>query len=457
MRILSLSHRLTDPFVDNHHIFNAPAITDYEAIVVDVGGVAQTIQNAVDASESYATFADLPVVNGTPADGVTGIAASLKRRSLEFTTALDRGAVVIIFAHPPMAISGVSGFQGLDRYFFLPAPTGLNWDENLLQGGAGTTFSISEPEHPTVDLLETYRRTLLYRCFFDERTAGFAGNARIIARSEGGLPIAAEFSVLNGRIIFLPPPRETGDSVVSAESKVIVDTFRSLLGNIEEQSPSWTVKIDIPGLSELTQEQELRRAAFDQAATELANIDNSLLDLARIREVLWRTGDLGLGAAVVRCAELLGFKAIESDSEIPLLTDGDRTLHYVLAGAEEAVGMTPHYRLRARLDQIIDSEVRVPRGLIVANGQRLTRPEERQRELSESLVVAAESVGYAVVRARSLFDAAIAVLDGLSEENKAAFRNRLFEVDGVVDFADLLPESQNSTNNAPDTKTAPDV
>lgn len=446
MRILSLSHRLTGQLVDNHHIFNAPTVADYKAIVVDVGGVANTIQNAVDASESYSTFADLPVINGTPADGVTGIAASLKRRSLEFTAALEGGAVIIIFAHPPMAISGVSGFQGLDRYFFLPAPTGLSWDEHLLQGGAGTTFSISEPEHPTVDLLETYRRTLLYRCFFDERTTGFAGNARVIARSEGGLPIAAEFSVLNGRIIFLPPPRDAGSSIVSDESKVMVETFRALLGNIEEYPPVWAAKVDIPGLSELTQEQELRRAAFDQAATDLTNIDSALSDLARIREVLWRTGDLGLGAAVIRCAELIGFKATESARETPLLNDGNRDLHYVIAGAEEAVGMGPHYRLRARLDQIIDSELRVPRGLIVANGQRLTRPEERQRDLSESLVIAAESVGYAVVNARSLFDAAIAVLNGLSDEKQALLRDRLFEVDGVVDFTDLLLEPQHSTN-----------
>ncbi len=61
MRILSLSHRLADPLIDNHHIFNAPVVADYEAIVVDIEGVAQSIQDAVAAAEQYLTYADLPV------------------------------------------------------------------------------------------------------------------------------------------------------------------------------------------------------------------------------------------------------------------------------------------------------------------------------------------------------------------------------------------------------------
>ena len=79
---------------------------------------------------------------------------------------------------------------------------------------------------------ETYRRDLLYRCFFDERAPGFAGNARIIARSEGGMPIAVEFPVLNGRVIFLPSAREASARwIVQKESKALVATFRELLGH----------------------------------------------------------------------------------------------------------------------------------------------------------------------------------------------------------------------------------
>ena len=456
MRILSLSHRLADPLIDNHHIFNAPVVADYEAIVVDVGGVAESIQNAVGASEAYLTHADLPVVNAEPVDGVDGIAETLRRRREEFTTALERGAVIVVFAHAPMGISGVAGFQGLDRYFFLPAPAGMAWDATTLRGGAGSTFAVADPDHPLVDLLESYRRDLLYRCSFSERADGFAGNARVIARSEGGMPIAVEFSVLNGRVIFLPPPREAGSRwIVQKESKAIVEAFRELLGDTEERGPRWTMDVEVPGLADLERERELRKAALERATTELAAAEESVAELSRIREVLWRAGDLSLQPAVIRCAELLGFEATRSDSDAPLLVDGNHQLHYVVAGDLEAVDMAPHYRLRARLDRIIERGAEPPRGLIVANGQRQTRPEERQREIAPPLVVAAESVGYAVISSRSLFEAAVAALDGLSEETKAAIRTRLLNVDGVVELDDLLPGSDSAEPSEPEITEEP--
>ena len=52
------------PSIDNHNIFNAPSVFDYEAIVVDIGGIAKTIQNAISSNESYLTHSDRQIING---------------------------------------------------------------------------------------------------------------------------------------------------------------------------------------------------------------------------------------------------------------------------------------------------------------------------------------------------------------------------------------------------------
>lgn len=457
MRILSLSHRLMNPSIDNHHIFNAPAVVDYEAIVVDVAELANTIRNAVLVKERYETYASLPVVNGEPIDGVAGIADTLRRRRDEFTRALERGAVVIVMAHPPAPISGVAGYQGLDNYFFLPAPTGLSWDRATIRGGEGTTCAIAEPDHPTADVIDTYRRDLIYRCYFDDRAPGFAGNARVIGRSEGGVPTAVEFAVLNGRVIFLPPPREAGARhLIQRESKALVTAFDDLLKRSDENAPRWLPNIEVPGLHDLDQERALRQAAVERAQAELATASGAVDDLSVLRDVLWRTGDHGLRPAALRCAEVLGFAIDETRDGDPLLLDGDRQLHLVVAGSEEAVDMAPHYRLRARLDAIIERRAEVPRGLIVANGQRLTRPAERQRQIAPALRVAAESVGYAVVTATDLYDAATASLAGLSEETRAAIRTRLLNVDGIVTLDDLLRRHDPPTEPASEPAEEPE-
>ena len=181
MQILSLSHRLMNPRIDNYNIFSAPAVLDYEAIVVDVGGVAETVRTAVDASAAYQSYANLPIVNGESVDGVAGIAETLSRRAEEIRLALERGATVIVFMDRGGQIAGVSGNQGLERYFFLPAPGGLAWNSTTIRGGEGRTLSISEPDHPTIDVIESYRRDILYRAYFNDRAPGFAGNARVIA------------------------------------------------------------------------------------------------------------------------------------------------------------------------------------------------------------------------------------------------------------------------------------
>ena|GEM_PF-467249 len=448
MRILSLSHRLMHPTIDNHNIFNAPALFDYEAIVIDVAGVAGAIHNAVSAQEAYQTHADVPVANGESIDGVTGVADTLRRRHQELTRALERGAVVIVFMDRPGQITGVASYQGLDRYFFLPAPAGMSWDTTTIRSGEGVTLSISEPGHPTVDVMETYRRELLYRAHFNDRAPGFAGNARVIARSEGASPIAAEFSVFNGRVIFLPTPREAGAGwLIQKESNALITAFEELLDRSDASAPAWLKKTAIPGIEALQSEQQLRQIAADRALDELTEASIATDQRSLLRDSLWRTGDRGLRPSVVACAELLGFARKETTDGDPVLLDGDNELHLVVAGSDEAVDMAPHYRLCARLDAIIERGAQPARGLIVANGQRLTRPEERQREIADPLRVAAESVGYAVITARDLFAAATAALDGLNEDTQSAIRTRLQTTDGVVIFADLLSSEKSAAED----------
>jgi hypothetical protein len=203
-RLLSISHPLRHPRADNHSIFNAPAIFDYDAIVIDPDGVFETILDVVEARAEHATHTDMPVANGETTAGHVGLADLLRRRQLEVARALENGALVVVFLHPQATIPGVSTFSGLDRYFVLPAPPGLGWDARLIQGGEGATASVSAHGHPFARVLDVLRQDLRYHAYFDDRAPGFAGSAQILARSSGGAPVAAEFTVGAGRIVFLP-------------------------------------------------------------------------------------------------------------------------------------------------------------------------------------------------------------------------------------------------------------
>lgn len=456
MRLLSLSHRMQHRLIDNHSIFNAPSIFDYEAIVVDIGGIADTIRAATRAEQEFKTFADLLVVNGEPLEEGAGLAELLRRRRDEFARALDRGAVIAVFARPPRMIPEVQGFQGLDRYFFLPAPAGMAWDATTIRGGEGTTVSVQDPEHPFARAIDLLNQDLLYRAYLDERSPGFARHARVFARSAGGGVLGVEFPVLNGRVVFLPTPRVTGATwLAPSEGRTMVEIMREMHRVPDDDPPRWLRDTAVPGLDALSAAEARARSAREAAEVEEQAATGEAATRARLRDVLWEGAEYRLLPAIIACAELLGFEAKEPTEGEVVLSSPEGELHLVAAGSTDAVDMAPHYRLRRRLDALIERRARPPRGIVIANGQRMLKPEERDHEYIDALRVAAEATGYGLVTSRWLFVAAVAALDGMPAETVAAIRQRLMQTNGLVELHDLLVPASEDDEPAPVATPAP--
>ena len=440
MRVLSLSHRLPHQQVDNHNLFNAPALFDYELIVLDAGAVFESIRAAAQAHGEFMTYADLPVVNGDSVDGAAGLAELLQRRREEFTRALERGATVVVYAAAPNRYSGVHGLQGLDRYYYLPAPDGMAWDATTLRGGEGTHAVIVDHGHPFVPVFETYEAHLLYRTYFNDRAPGFARHARVFLRSAGGAPLGVEFPVLGGRVVFMPAGRLGDDEMYAfAEAGATILAAQDPRGLPEDDRPYWATQIVVPGLREEEAAVDGARTARDEAQGVLDASEASARSRAAIRDVLWAGGSVALTAAAAACLEAIGFEHAITPDGNHVLADGGRTVHLAVGASAEAVGMSPHYRLRQRLDAILEASAVAARGLVVANGQRLGHPDERQREVEDSLRVAAESTRYAVILAPVLFAAARAALEGAPAEVLAKMRERIASTDGIVVLDDLVP------------------
>ncbi|MBM4415480.1 MAG: hypothetical protein FJ035_04345 [Chloroflexi bacterium] len=156
--------------------------------------------------------------------------------------------------------------------------------------------------------------------------------------------------------------------------------------------------------------------------------------------MLWLPNGRALLAAAMRCLALLGFSD-RSGGGPPLLgADADELLLEVEA-SDLAVGMAPHYRLRARLGALLEREGRTSRGLVVASGWRGHPPEHRDTPISDALRVAAEAHSYALLPVTELYAAARAVLAG-AELDTPALRARLLTTSALVTLADLLPAAE---------------
>lgn len=434
MRILSIGRPLAHPSIDNHTIFNAPAISDYEAVVLDPGGILGTVHQAVEGSAEFRTYGDEPVVNGATTPTSMSIAEVLHRRRAEVTRCLERGGVVAVFMYPQATLPEVIGFSGADRYWMLPAPAGLAWGPPLVQWAEGAVVATTDYGRPFARFLEAAGNDLLYRAVFDETAAGFAGAARVFARSGGGHPAAAEFAVLGGTVVFLPTPRRRSGDSAQTLGAAAEAALRDQLGRADagEGAPYWVEQEAVPGLADLELRAQVARERAQLAEEQARAAEREAEELGRVRDVLWREGRHVLLPASIRCFELLGFRVWPGEHTVLRCDEGELLLE--VEGSNGAVGMAPHYRLRARLDAAL-ADGRVERGLIVVNGERSTAPQYRAAPYLDALRVAAEASRYAVLAAPELFRAAMRTFEGADAEALAAIRRRLLETDGVVSLA----------------------
>ena len=437
MRVLSIGRPLANRAIDNHTIFNAPAAHDYDAVAIDPAGVFASIREAIDVSAPHLTHADVPVVNGEAGPGAP-IAEILRNRRDEFTRVLERGGVIAVFTQPQAWIRDVTGFPGCDRYFFLPAPAGMAWDAELIRWGEGSSAVVSDHTHPFATFIDAVQQDVLYRAHFNDRAPGFAAAARVFARSHGGAPLGVEFPVLGGRVVFLPAPGQPSHEARRDQGRAIVDATRELLGHVDDDRPRWLDDETLPGFSELDAATRRAQEGLEDAKQALAEAERDAEHLTTVRDVLWRQGRFSFLPAVARCMELLGFRVSGLDEDEPRLWSDEGNLTLEAEGSDGAIGMAPHYRLRARLDALIERESKAPRGLIVVNGDRLRAPASRNAQFEDSLRVGAEATRYALLTATDLFAAVQAALAGANDATLASIRSRLVETDGVVSVADLL-------------------
>ena len=454
MRLLSIGYPLPDPRIDNYTILNAPALFDYDAVLVDPAGVSAAIQAVLSGEDEMRSATDEPVLNASGSPLTAGLADLLRGRLAEAERTLARGGVIIVIGQPNVAIPGVAGFAGCDRYFWLPAPSGVHWGSPDLLMASGSGAIPADMTHPLAGLIDEYRARVRYRAHFAS-TPVITREGHLIARSPGGGAIGMEFRVGPGRIAFIPAPNvEAGPDRGPVASHLFDAARRMLELPPTEEAPSWVGAQSLPGLEQREAALEEARSAFEAAEARLKEAQSGVDALARFRRLLWCEGKFALEPVVFDALRLLGFET-EGYPDAPpvLIRDNDRAFIEV-DGAGGPVDMTPHYRLRERRERHLEREGELPRGLIIVNGERQSPPESRGRQLTEPLRIAAESMMYGILTSSDLFRLTRQALAGADEAWRARVRDRLLGESGVITINDLLSDGADGTNAQPASASA---
>lgn len=442
MRVLTIGYALPNQLADNHTVLNAPSITDYEAAFIDPENFTRAPLELLEGRREFTAHDGRPVHNGATSAAAVSIADQVRRRATEAERLLDQGGTLFVVGRPNATAAGVAGFEGCDRFSWLPAPEGVAWGPPQLRAAEGKTIRIADDQHPLSDVLREFRRHLSYRAVLDPALAGAGSKARVIAHGGSALPVAAEFPVLAGRVVVTPVFGNVTGPTRAKLAQALLDAMGEVAaGATAETPPSWTRTLALPGSE--TAEAGVREAeeAEAEAAARTEAAREGLARLAAHRRLLWAAGP-AFADAVREGLALLGLRAVSERGEPLAVAGADDSAFVEVESTRESAAEWPYVRLQRRLERHLLEEGEQLRGIIVVNGKRHLNPAARREEFGAPLRTACENYGYALITGQTLF-----ALVRRALEDDAPFEaagRRLLHARGLVGTEQALGETDDA-------------
>ena len=450
MRLLSIGLPLPHVDIDNYNPFTAPSYFDYDALYVEPSAVTRFAAQVLDDNTAFEAFDNRPVVNAASTASAVSAGELLKRRLDETQRFLEAGGTVIVSARPNAVQSGIVGFEGCDRYSWLPAPAGMAWGPPYLRAAEGKTIRIVAEDHPFASYLRDFRRDLGYRAIFDDRQPPVRQHGRVFARGGAGSPIGVEFDVLAGRVIFLPAfPEETYNRAEMAER--LLDAVRQVMRDSRAiEQPSWARDLFVPGLEDAESEAKGAEQASEEAQARLDAARERGDVLTSYRRLVTDDGRTLTDAARDAFA-LLGFGVLDSKDGPGLVIETEGITAFVeCEGSRGEVVEWPYVRLQRRLEQRLLTEGDSPRGIVIANGYRFDPLDARTRpQFTEAVRLACENYRYALLTGETLFALVKGALAGASEGTLAGFRRKIMSRSGHIESDAALGLTEEPAESGP--------
>lgn len=451
MRVVSIGCPLPSPVVDNHSIANAPSLFDYDACVYDPYAVSEQIEGLAAGEAGLRSADGRAVQAGASGAFVFGLGELLEQRRLELQQLIERGGVLLVFAHPNIAHPSVAAMPGLERYTLLPSPGAgaLRWP--TLRAGDGKEIRATARQHPLADYLDELSGRLRYRAVWDERSPDFPKGAQVLARSVGGAALAVEFGVGAGRLVMAPPPQEP---LATAERKRFTTAVLELLTRLVDEDkggrePSWLSRYDTEPIAAAREALAAATVELQEAQRRETETRAALAETARFAELLWRPNGAKLSSLTADAFRLLGYEVAEGASGIELKDDEGAALLEV-AASEQTVSERVYLTLQERVEQHFLRRQERPKGIIVVSGQRELDPPMRRQAWTRPLVNACETFGYALIPVAALYDLVNFAIEDPDPEGLAELRASIRETAGVLEVEEpeeAAPEAASVAEN----------
>jgi hypothetical protein len=240
MRTLVIGIPLPNATFDNYSFASAPSLSEYARLVVEMSSVARLVDEVINASAEHRTFGGQLVVNRPAAANEFTLGDLLAIRRREADRFFARGGTAALISHPEAHLDCIEGAGAWRSYDWLPPPEGLNYSCHLLPGFGKEAATSDAAGHPFQTYIDEFAPSFRYRVTVEDASIEAAGGT-ILARSAGGISVALDLTVGNGRILIIPPLADPGNDRQRVADALLAG-FDGLTAQQPADVPEWIRK-----------------------------------------------------------------------------------------------------------------------------------------------------------------------------------------------------------------------
>tara|TARA_B110000438_G_scaffold285346_1_gene315322 strand:- start:1358 stop:2176 length:819 start_codon:yes stop_codon:yes gene_type:complete len=270
MDILSLHYPLPNASIDNKDLFNAPVFFEYKAIIINPLGMEQSFLNIIENKEKFYTASGEMITLGISANNMININDVINRRKKELIKFLDMGGLLIIHATADLPIlyqnnesdveipSKMKFFVNLFKNILINRKqvvvTELNLfncsrnflidnalfsfsPKSLIIQGSGQLnktaddFILEEDSSFSSTLAELIPKVSFIAFLSDQESIKQKDFKALLSVKNSKIVLAAQFSILNGHIVFLPEFNQNDTDDAMNEAKFLVEDILNFLND----------------------------------------------------------------------------------------------------------------------------------------------------------------------------------------------------------------------------------
>lgn len=438
LNILSIGFPVAGDLFDTGDFGDAPSLSNYDAVIVDLNEVSKFINSVALSNGSYHDYSGRKIVNpggNQPKVGEVPVSELVGRRGREARLLMENGGMLICSAIP-LVTHKLPRDWSIYEWIPLHNP---NWFNNSeLHPGDGPVGEILL-KHPFTQFFSAYKNQLEYKVSFSKSFIEQVPIANVLASSRGGEAVALElvpFADLPGKLIFLPAIADSAHDEIKFTGVIQDCIVAAIGGDLSDTSPEWVEAWMLPGLEDKESVVSSSKLALVEAKKKVADAEEQRDKIAGFRKLLWTTGKFQLEPMVREAFSLMGFDApSEGDRDAVLYDAGQKVAIAEIEGANGRIDVDKYRQLLDYVEDELTESGKELKGILVGNGYRLEQPDQRGDQFTEACRRGAERQRFCLLATTELFEVVKALLDDPSEEHQAKIRSDILGTTGDYRFS----------------------